>query len=107
MSNKWQAGSFRFYSDCLYDISRRGRPTDCVSEKKAVPLYSLTMYNHLVVFDGCVADGNTLEAVCQWEMSEHGFSLHAIQTDILDQSFNFDKSTMASNFISSVITKPL
>lgn len=51
-------------------------------------MHSLTMYNHLVSFDGCVADNP--EAVSQWRMIEAGFSCYAMQTEVLGSPFKSD-----------------
>ena len=69
-----------FWPDSVHDISRPGRPTDHVSEKMVVPVYSLTVHHHVVCFYGCVADGSIPEAFRLWEMLEGGFSLYGTES---------------------------
>lgn len=83
MSSATQSEQPRYCWGYVHDISGSRRRTECVSEKKVVPVYSFTMYNHLVYFDRCITDGNSPEAVCQEKMSEDGFSLYAMPAAVL------------------------
>ena len=82
------------------------RRTDMRERKIVIVGVFFTVYTTLYLyFDGCVADGNTLEACHRCQMVRYGFRVYAMQIEVFGQSVRCDTSTEALSLIRFVFIK--